>query len=144
MLVPGALMQSMASFVAQNVGAGKEDRAKKAMATGMLIGCKSIVSQLPKKPLWYSLHFPAHFHIIENIDHDSKYRCAGRRQTDHREARIRLDTHEPGHGQTHDKRVCSSDAASAFLSPFYPLSAEICLQQHFQAMRQSLRAQRST
>lgn len=39
MLVPGALMQSMASFVAQNVGAGKEDRAKKAMATGMLIGC---------------------------------------------------------------------------------------------------------
>lgn len=39
MLVPGALMQSMASFVAQNVGAGKEERAKKAMATGMLIGC---------------------------------------------------------------------------------------------------------
>lgn len=38
MLVPGALMQSMASFVAQNVGAGKEDRAKKAMVTGMAIG----------------------------------------------------------------------------------------------------------
>ena len=39
MLVPGALMQSMASFVAQNVGAGQEKRARKAMLTGMLIGC---------------------------------------------------------------------------------------------------------
>lgn len=38
MLVPGALMQSMASFVAQNVGAGKEKRAKKAMFTGMFVG----------------------------------------------------------------------------------------------------------
>ena len=38
MLVPGALMQSMASFVAQNVGAGLERRARKAMFTGMLIG----------------------------------------------------------------------------------------------------------
>lgn len=38
MLVPGSLMQSMASFVAQNVGAGQEKRARKAMVTGMLIG----------------------------------------------------------------------------------------------------------
>ncbi len=38
MLVPGSLMQSMSAFVAQNVGAGKEDRAKKAMLTGMAIG----------------------------------------------------------------------------------------------------------
>lgn len=38
MLVPAALMQSMASFVAQNVGAGQEQRAKKAMAVGMGIG----------------------------------------------------------------------------------------------------------
>lgn len=38
MLVPGALMQSMASFVAQNVGAGQETRARKSMVTGMLIG----------------------------------------------------------------------------------------------------------
>jgi Na+-driven multidrug efflux pump len=29
----------MASFVAQNVGAGKEDRAKAAMKCGMVIGC---------------------------------------------------------------------------------------------------------
>ena len=35
MLVPSSLMQSMASFVSQNVGAGKEDRARKAMLTGM-------------------------------------------------------------------------------------------------------------
>ena len=38
MLVPGALMQSMATFVAQNVGAQQEARAKKAAFTGMLIG----------------------------------------------------------------------------------------------------------
>ena len=31
MLVPSSLMQSMSSFVAQNVGAGKEGRARKAM-----------------------------------------------------------------------------------------------------------------
>ena len=36
--IPSALMQSMASFVSQNVGAGKEDRAKKAMFTGIGIG----------------------------------------------------------------------------------------------------------
>lgn len=38
MLVPGSLMQSMASFVAQNVGAGLEKRARRAMVTGMFIG----------------------------------------------------------------------------------------------------------
>ncbi|MGN0142110.1 MAG: MATE family efflux transporter [Roseburia sp.] len=38
MLVPGALMQSMSAFVAQNVGAGREDRAKRSMFTGMGIG----------------------------------------------------------------------------------------------------------
>jgi len=38
MLVPSSLMQSMAAFIAQNVGAGKEDRAKKTMLTGMAIG----------------------------------------------------------------------------------------------------------
>lgn len=38
MLVPSSLMQSMASFVAQNVGAGLEKRAKKAMLTGICIG----------------------------------------------------------------------------------------------------------
>lgn len=38
MLIPSSIMQSMASFVAQNVGAGKEDRAKLATKFGMLIG----------------------------------------------------------------------------------------------------------
>lgn len=38
MLIPSALMQSMASFVSQNVGAGNEKRAKKAMFTGISIG----------------------------------------------------------------------------------------------------------
>lgn len=38
MLIPSSLMQSMASFVSQNVGAGDEKRAKKAMFTGIGIG----------------------------------------------------------------------------------------------------------
>lgn len=38
MLVPSALMQSMASFVSQNVGAGKNERARKSMFTGMGVG----------------------------------------------------------------------------------------------------------
>lgn len=39
LLVPSSLMQSMSSFVAQNVGAGKEKRAQKVMFIGMAIGC---------------------------------------------------------------------------------------------------------
>lgn len=43
MLIPSSLMQSMASFVSQNVGAGNEKRARKAMLTGigvgLVIGC---------------------------------------------------------------------------------------------------------
>jgi putative MATE family efflux protein len=38
MLIPSSLMQSMSSFVAQNVGARKEKRALHAMVTGMIIG----------------------------------------------------------------------------------------------------------
>ena len=38
MLVPSALMQSMASFVSQNIGAGKAKRAKKSMFTGIGVG----------------------------------------------------------------------------------------------------------
>lgn len=38
MLIPSSIMQSMASFVSQNVGAGKEDRAKAAMKCGMAMG----------------------------------------------------------------------------------------------------------
>lgn len=38
MLVPSALMQSMAAFVSQNIGAGKTKRAKQSMFTGIGIG----------------------------------------------------------------------------------------------------------
>ena len=38
MLIPSALMQSMAAFVSQNIGAGNKKRAKKSMFTGICIG----------------------------------------------------------------------------------------------------------
>lgn len=38
MLIPSSLMQSMASFVSQNVGAGNEKRARKALFTGIGVG----------------------------------------------------------------------------------------------------------
>ena len=38
MLIPSSLMQSMASFVSQNVGAGKPKRARKSMLTGIGVG----------------------------------------------------------------------------------------------------------
>ena len=38
MLIPSSLMQSMASFVSQNVGAGNEKRAKQSMFTGIGVG----------------------------------------------------------------------------------------------------------
>ena len=47
MLIPSSLMQSMASFVSQNVGAGNEKRAKQAMfsgiGVGLVIGCAVFV-----------------------------------------------------------------------------------------------------
>ncbi len=39
MLVPSSLMQSMASFVSQNVGAGKEERAVRGTRIGIIAGC---------------------------------------------------------------------------------------------------------
>ncbi len=47
MLIPSALMQSMASFVAQNIGAGNPRRAKQSMFTGMGIGVAIGVVILP-------------------------------------------------------------------------------------------------
>lgn len=38
MLIPSSLMQSMSSFVGQNIGAGRKDRADRALFTGMAIG----------------------------------------------------------------------------------------------------------
>lgn len=39
MLVPSAVMQSVSAFVAQNVGAGNRERAKKGFGTAMIAGC---------------------------------------------------------------------------------------------------------
>lgn len=39
MLVPSAAMQSVSAFVAQNVGAGKKDRAKRGFFTAAATGC---------------------------------------------------------------------------------------------------------
>ena len=59
MLVPSALMQSMASFVSQNVGAGKPKRAKQSMFTGigvgLLFGCLVFVLILLKGDVLASL-----------------------------------------------------------------------------------------
>ncbi len=38
MLIPSSIMQSMSSFVSQNIGAGEKKRAKNAMRFGMLFG----------------------------------------------------------------------------------------------------------
>lgn len=39
MLVPSSVMQSVSAFVAQNIGAGKTDRAKKGLYTAITAGC---------------------------------------------------------------------------------------------------------
>lgn len=39
MLVPSSVMQSVSAFVAQNIGAGQKDRARKGFLTAMSIGC---------------------------------------------------------------------------------------------------------
>lgn len=39
MLVPSSIMQSVSAFVAQNIGAGKKDRAWKGFLTAVITGC---------------------------------------------------------------------------------------------------------
>lgn len=39
MLVPSSVMQTVSAFVAQNIGAGKPDRAKRGYFTAMITGC---------------------------------------------------------------------------------------------------------
>lgn len=39
MLVPSSIMQSVSAFVAQNIGAGKPDRAKKGFFSAIITGC---------------------------------------------------------------------------------------------------------
>lgn len=38
-LIPSSVMQTVSAFVAQNIGAGKKDRAKKGLITAMATGC---------------------------------------------------------------------------------------------------------
>lgn len=69
MLIPSSLMQSMASFVSQNVGAGNEKRAKKAMFTGigfgLLIGSVVFVFILCKGDLLTGL-FTTDAAVVQN------------------------------------------------------------------------------
>lgn len=39
MLVPSSIMQTVSAFVAQNIGAGKPERAKKGLFTAIITGC---------------------------------------------------------------------------------------------------------
>lgn len=39
LLIPSSVMQSVSAFVAQNIGAGKRDRAKQGCITAMITGC---------------------------------------------------------------------------------------------------------
>lgn len=39
MLIPSAVMQTVSAFVAQNIGAGKKERAQKGYLTAMITGC---------------------------------------------------------------------------------------------------------
>ena len=69
MLVPSALMQSMASFVSQNIGAGKKKRAKKSMFTGigvgLVVGCLVFALVMLKGDMLAGF-FSADAAVIEN------------------------------------------------------------------------------
>ena len=69
MLVPSSLMQSMASFVSQNIGAGKKKRAKQSMFTGigvgMAVGCVVFVLVLFKGDVLCSF-FSTDAAVIQN------------------------------------------------------------------------------
>lgn len=51
MLIPSSLMQTLASFVSQNVGAGNEKRARQSMFTGMSIGL--VIGVIVFTLLWF-------------------------------------------------------------------------------------------
>lgn len=69
MLVPSSLMQSMASFVSQNIGAGKKKRAKQSMFTGigvgLVVGCVVFVLVLFKGDVLCSV-FSTDAAVIQN------------------------------------------------------------------------------
>ena len=69
MLIPSSLMQSMASFVSQNVGAGNPARAKRSMFTGiglgLVFGC-AVFALVWCKGDWLSGIFTADAAVITN------------------------------------------------------------------------------
>ena len=69
MLVPSSLIQSMASFVSQNIGAGKKKRAKQSMFTGigvgLAVGCVVFVLVLFKGDVLCSV-FSTDAAVIQN------------------------------------------------------------------------------
>ena len=69
LLVPSSLMQSMASFVSQNIGAGKKKRAKQSMFTGigvgLAVGCVVFVLVLFKGDVLCSV-FSTDAAVIQN------------------------------------------------------------------------------
>lgn len=69
MLVPSSLMQSMASFVSQNIGAGKKKRVKQSMFTGigvgLAVGCVVFVLVLFKGDVLCSV-FSTDAAVIQN------------------------------------------------------------------------------
>ena len=69
MLIPSALMQSMASFVSQNIGAGNRKRAKQSMFTGigvgLIFGCIVFVLVLLKGDLLAGI-FSAEEAVVQN------------------------------------------------------------------------------
>ena len=69
MLVPSSLMQSMASFVSQNIGVGKKKRAKQSMFTGigvgLAVGCVVFVLVLFKGDVLCSV-FSTDAAVIQN------------------------------------------------------------------------------
>lgn len=69
MLVPSSLMQSMASFVSQNIGAGKKKRAKQSMfigiGVGLAVGCVVFVLVLFKGDVLCSV-FSTDAAVIQN------------------------------------------------------------------------------
>ncbi len=70
MLIPSSLMQSMASFVSQNVGAGNLKRAKKSMFTGigigLVFGCLVFTLIWFKGDLLASFFFSTDASVIQN------------------------------------------------------------------------------
>lgn len=69
MLIPSALMQSLASFIAQSVGARNEKRAKKAtfkgICVGLVIGCMVFALVIFKGDLLASI-FTTEKAVIQN------------------------------------------------------------------------------